>query len=255
MQGDNKNLGAEELAPVLLEVSFEDPELVEARALLEDWDYQQHMDSPAAALFNVFWKHLLIETFMDELPEDMIPSGNDRWFIVMRSLVADPTNRWWDDQNTEDVETMEDIFRTAFTAAVKDMKKAQGDDPAEWNWGGLHTFYLSHDVMGNFPLLNKAFERGPFPVSGGSSIVNATGWSAASDGYQVSGGVPSFRMIVDLGELSNSLVIYPTGQSGHPYHTHYIDMIDLWRNIEYISMLWDLEDVQEEVEGHLRLVP
>ena len=255
MQGDNKNLGAEELAPVLLEVSFEDAELVEARALLEDWDYQQHMDSPAAALFNVFWKHLLIETFMDELPEDMIPSGNDRWFIVMRSLVADPTNRWWDDQDTEDVETMEDIFRTAFTAAVKDMKKAQGDDPDEWNWGGLHTFYLSHDVMGNFPLLNKAFERGPFPVSGGSSIVNATGWSAASDGYQVSGGVPSFRMIVDLGELSNSLVIYPTGQSGHPYNQHYIDMIDLWRNIEYISMLWDLEDVQEEVEGHLRLVP
>jgi acyl-homoserine lactone acylase PvdQ len=32
---------------------------------------------------------------------------------------------------------------------------------------------------------------------------------------------------------------YYTGQSGHPSNPHARDMIDLWRNIQYIPMAWD----------------
>jgi penicillin amidase len=62
-------------------------------------------------------------------------------------------------------------------------------------------------------------------------------------------------MIVDLDDLGNSLSIHTTGQSGHAYHPHYVDMANLWRTIQYHPMLWDRDDVETGAEGHLRLAP
>jgi len=62
-------------------------------------------------------------------------------------------------------------------------------------------------------------------------------------------------MIVDLSNLSSSLSIHPTGQSGHAYHQHYIDMADMWRNIQYHPMLWDQTQVEANTESHLHLIP
>jgi penicillin amidase len=62
-------------------------------------------------------------------------------------------------------------------------------------------------------------------------------------------------MIVDLSDLNNSLSIHPTGQSGHAYHPHYTDMVDLWRNIQYHGMLWERADIETNAEGHLQLIP
>ena len=75
-----------------------------------------------------------------------------------------------------------------------------------------------------------------------------------SDGYETSW-LPSMRMIVDLGELSNSVTVHTTGQSGHAYHEHYDDMASLWANVEYYSMLWNEADVISQAEGHLVLSP
>ena len=63
------------------------------------------------------------------------------------------------------------------------------------------------------------------------------------------------RMIVDLNDLDNSLTVHTTGQSGHAGHPHYIDMVDLWRNIEYYPMYWDEQRVVNNSEAHLRLAP
>ncbi len=62
----------------------------------------------------------------------------------------------------------------------------------------------------------------------------------------------SMRMIVDLGNLDNSLAIHTPGQSGHTFHRHYTDMIDPWRKIEYHPMLWKQ---QTNNVAKLRLIP
>jgi penicillin amidase len=211
------------------------------------------MDSTPAALYAVYWKHLLSATFEDDLPEIYWPSGGGVWMEIIRILVNDPSNSWWDDQSTSKVETRDDIFRLSFESAVKEIKKLKGKDPASWAWGDLHTVTFENQVMSSFPFIRNAFNRGPFPTSGGSGIVNATGWSTRS-GYHV-GGLPSMRMIVDLGNLNNSLTMHTTGQSGHPNHPHYIDMADPWRFIQYHPMLWDRAEIEAASEGHLRLTP
>jgi penicillin amidase len=63
------------------------------------------------------------------------------------------------------------------------------------------------------------------------------------------------RMIVDMGDLANSLAIHTTGQSGHAYPPHYIDMAPLWSTLQYHPMRWTRAQVEAAAEGVLELIP
>lgn len=256
MQGDNFDGGAPYILPHLLEMKFDASNLNDGLAALKNWDYQASADSAPAALYEAFWRNLLAETFHDDLPERYFPNGGDTWFEITRSIVNDPSSFWWDDKTTTDtLETRDDIFARAFEKAVAELEDRLGKDQSQWKWGDLHTATFKNGTLGQAGifLIEDLFNRGPFPTSGGTDIVNATSWRAPQ-GYEVAN-VPSMRMIVDLGNLNNSLTVHTTGQSGHAYHPHYIDMAELWANVEYYPMWWNLESVIEDSEGHLVLTP
>ena len=255
MQGDDLDLNAKKLVPILLQVSLNDPNLDEVRSILQGWDYQDQMDSAPAALFASFWKHLLADTFDDELPEKYWPAGSSRWFTVVGAIADQPDSPWWDNKTTPEVETRDQIFQQALGEAVTELDSKLGKTPADWKWGDLHTLTFRNQSLGDSGVapIDALLNRGPFRTSGGSSIVNATGWDA-SDSYEVVS-LPSMRMIVDLSNLANSLSIHTTGESGHAFNPHYIDMADLWRTIQYHSMLWTQNQVEEAAVDHLRLLP
>ncbi|MFL7890773.1 MAG: penicillin acylase family protein [Anaerolineales bacterium] len=256
MQGDDMDLNAETLVPILLKTPVGiDNEVY--RQMLENWDYQVNMESSAAALFEVFWKNLLQITFQDELPEDSMPVGGSRWFEVFANLVEKPDDAWWDIPTTTPVENRDFIFSMAFTAAVEELKGTLGVNPEQWAWGDLHTLNLVNPSLGStgIPVIDLLFNRGGYRISGGTAIVNATSWSASSEEPYVVRSLPSMRMIVDLSNLSNSLTMHTTGQSGHAYSDHYADMTDPWRNIQYHSMLWEPGQVEDEADEHLQLLP
>jgi len=256
MQGDNYDASAETYVPLLLQMDAQFAKPTEAVAfdLLKDWDYQARADSSAAAVYETFWRHLLKNTFNDELPELYWPSGGDRWFEVTRNIRTD--SAWWDDKSTIDtVESRDDILKKSFIDGVAELEDRLGKDPAKWKWGGLHVSIFENGTLGKsgVPPIEALFNRGPFPTSGGKSIVNATSWNSTL-GYEVTH-LPSMRMIVDLSNLSNSVTVHTTGQSGHAYHPHYDDMAKLWANIKYNSMLWDQNEVISQAEGRLVLKP
>ncbi|MCK5645162.1 MAG: penicillin acylase family protein [Anaerolineales bacterium] len=248
-QGDNYDPMGQLLVPFLTEITFDDQKSSEIVADLGNWDFMNDMDSAEAAFFNAFWNHLLITTFGDEFPDD-IP-GSARAFLIMETLVQEPDSAWWDIVNTTKKEGRDEVFHIAVSAAIEELEGKLGRNPDNWTWGDLHTITFENQ-LGIGPL-GLIFNRGPFPTSGGSSMVNNTGWGVGSD-YQV-GSVPSMRMVVDLSELSNSYTMHTTGQSGHAFHKHYIDMAEPWGNIEFHSMLWTRVQVEADAEGHLTLIP
>src|SRR5690606_8477735 len=121
----------------------------------------------------------------------------------------------------------------------------QGRDPARWAWGDLHTVTFHHESLGGTGIapLDALFNRGPFPTAGGTDLVNATGWDASEADYTVRS-LPSMRLLVDLGNLDNSLAVHTTGQSGHAFHPHYIDLAEQWRTIQYHPLPWSRERVE-----------
>lgn len=254
MQADNYDANAATIVPILMNVQLDDAHLAETRRILEGWDYQARADSAPAALYEVFWRHLLAKTFNDDLPERYWPSGGDRWFEVMRNI--DEASDWWDDKFTEArVETRDEIFVSAFRNAVSELEKTLGKDSAQWSWGSLHGSVFRNASLGEsgVGLIEDLFNRGPFPTGGGPSILNAASWDAV-EGYEVTN-LPSMRAVYDLSDLNNSVTVHTTGQSGHAYHPHYIDMAPMWANLEYYPMWWDEASVTDQAETHLILSP
>ena len=249
MQFDNRNGFAPTLVPVIRMANPAGPV-----NLFDNWDFQQGESSAPAALYNAFWRHLLTRTF-DELPADRQPSGNDRWWEVVRPLLDQPNSPWWDDRSTPAVESLNDTFAAAMTDAVAELTARLGDDPAAWRWGDLHTLELTNATFGKSGVgpIEWLFNRGPKGTSGGGAIVNATGWNAA-EGYQVNA-VPSMRMIVDMSNLDASRWVQLTGNSGHAFHPNYDDQFELWRTGQNLSMPWTRSTIEAQAKNTLTLNP
>lgn len=191
--------------------------------------FQMAPSSPGAAAHAAVWRHLLDLTF-DELPEDQAAGGGSRYFEVVRHLLDDPANAWWDRLDTpERVEEAPEILEQAVVAAHEELTALLGDDPLQWRWEVLHTAAFQNQTLGQSGiapielLFNRTHTSG---IGGGSSVVNATAWSAA-EGYEVIA-LPSMRTVVDLGDLSRSVGIHTTGQSGHAFHPNYFDLVHDW---------------------------
>ncbi|HRN50627.1 MAG TPA: penicillin acylase family protein [Anaerolineales bacterium] len=255
MLGDNMNLGAVPVVEALVALDYGDARLNELRDLLASWNGAHDKESNGAALFAPVWKHLLANTFNDNLPESAWPNagGGSGWYVVVENLLAQPDSAWWDDTATPEVETRDDILKRSFADGVAEVEDKLGKDESQWAWGDLHTITYEHDVMSNFPLIDKLFNPGPYRLSGGNSIVNATGWGGSED-YNTST-LPSKRTIFDLGNWQNALQITTVGQSGHANHPNYNDLAPLWANIEFIPLYWDREAIEAAAAGHLILKP
>ncbi|HAV75884.1 MAG TPA: penicillin acylase family protein [Anaerolineae bacterium] len=252
MQGDAFDANAQLYVPILMSTDGLSTDHIN---LLRDWDYQDSPDSTSAAMFNAFWRAFIKNTFNDEMPEERYYlDGGSRVSEIVRNM--DTTSGWWDDKSTEGVtESREDILVKSFEQGIAELEEMFGRDTSKWNWGEMHAATFRNSTLGESGIapVEALFNRGPFPTGGGDSIVNATGWSI-NDGYETNW-LPSFRMIVDLGDLNNSLTVHTTGQSGHAYHRHYDDMSAMWANVEYYSMLWSEEAITTNAEGHLVLSP
>jgi penicillin amidase len=255
MQADCKNSKAQLILPYLLNLKFKETHLQQTLEILRNWNQQNVMDSPGAALFEMFWKSLLSETFHDDLPQQFWPGGAERWGYVIQKLIDDEHDHWWDKKNTPAVETRNDILQTAFKTAVQELEKLQGNDPGKWRWGSLHTVKFENETLGQsgIKIVEKILNRGPFETSGGGGMINATSFNP-SKSFEVTS-LPSMRMIVDFSSLDQSLAVNTTGQSGHAYHPNYIDIADLWRKVQYHPWGFNKEAIQKQTVDILVLSP
>jgi len=260
IQNDTYNGFAPVLVQALLQIDLSGDEFTQpAQQLLGDWDFTQPagkgMASVRAAFFNAVWTRVVEYTFNDELPQDLQADGGGRYMASMLTLLKDPTNGWWDDRRTPGlVESRDEILRKALVQARLDLAKHLGKDPVTWTWGELHTATVKSQVLGGDgvpEVVQSIFNRGPVPLGGGPSIVNATYWSASSGNFDVTRG-PSMRMVVDLGNLDASTWVNLTGNSGHPYSAHYVDQLDAWAAGEQFA--WPFGRAAVDVAASERLV-
>ncbi|WP_271220135.1 penicillin acylase family protein [Streptosporangium carneum] len=227
----------------------------EALEPLRSWDGSQEMESGAAAYFNAVWRHLLVETFDDDLPEGAWPSGGDRWFEVVRVMLDRADDPFWDDTRTPQKETRDDMLRRAMAMAYDELTERLGPDVGAWRWGDLHTLELTSQTFGSSGIapVEWLFNRGPFPVPGSDDAVNAAGWDVQED-YTVNW-LPSMRMVVDLSDLDRSQWINLTGASGHAFHDNYWDQAPLWASGRTTPMLAREESIRKAATHTLVLTP
>jgi penicillin amidase len=255
IQGDDYDASAAETIPYLAALTWTKPEEQQAVQLLKGWDLQDRMDSRPAAVYNAFWNALLADTFRDKLPKDYWPQGDNTYFYIVGQILSQPDSPWWDHSATLQLRGRDEVLRRALDDGLADLHARLGANMADWTWGKLHTATFRNQSLGESGVgpIEALFNRGPFAVSGSASVVNATAWKA-NQGYELTS-LPSMRMLVDLSDLDNSLTVHTTGESGHAYNPHYIDLANLWRTIQYYPMLFSRERVLSSSPQHLTLIP
>jgi penicillin amidase len=256
LQGDDTVRFADVLVPRLLKLKLADAWVAEGQQTLVGWDYSSAADSAAAAYFFVVVHDILERTFRDQMPEELWPTGGDRWNAVLTELLDDPDNAWWDDVNTKGtVEKRDDILRTAMTDARKELTSLMSRDTPGWQWGKLHRVTLRHQTLGSSGIgaIERLFNRGDWPVGGGPAVVNAMAFDDTR-GYRVTTG-PTMRMVVDLADLDNSQWINQSGTSGHAYHPNYDDQAPLWVANQTLRFAAGRSVVEGMTEHRLNLIP
>lgn len=234
-----------------------------ALKLLRRWDGKLSADSVGGSLYEVARYHMvrnllepglgpkLASQVMGEGFHPLLLSASEFYGHDTTTLLRllNDSDSWW----VKQAGGREALINKSLAEAIAWLRKEMGSDPAEWQWGRIHRVTFGHALALRKPL-DLVFNLGPFPIGGDTDTVCQTAMAPASP-YDNTEWAPSFRQIVDMGDLSRSMVVVPPGQSGQLGSPHYGDLAPLWLMGEYQAMLWTREQVEREAEGKLTLRP
>lgn len=231
--------------------------LLQARALeyVKVWDGYLTIDNVGGTITAATLQRVTRNLFANKLDAELAKTylgRSDYNQRVLLTLLEQPQSAWWDDASTPQPETRDVILQKSFAEAVELLSKNYGDSPAEWRWGRLHTATFGHP-LGSVQPLNLLFNVGPVAAPGGEATVMRMGYRANIP-FAINT-ASSMRMIVDLGNLSNSRYIHTTGQSGQPLHKHFSDQVLLWRDGLYMPMPFERALIDRMRAGVLMLIP
>jgi penicillin amidase len=254
IQADNEFAMGKQLSAAYMDIATGRQGPDAALELLRSWDAQNGADSAAAAYANVLWDQLVLDLFVTGRAAPAPVTGQGRLFLVVDALLDDPDSEWW--TNAElGVDGRAEMLEHAANKAYDRLVTLQGDNPAKWSWGELHALPLRSDTFGTSGIapIEALFNRGPYPVGGGSSVANATGWDIGGTFETIT--VPSMRMVVDLADFDASGWNHLTGTSGHTFHPNYVDQTPAWQRAELTPWAFTDAAVDSATTHELTLVP
>lgn len=254
IQADDAFFMGMRLSGAYMELETGDEGTDAALDLLRTWDAQNEADSPAAAYANVLWDELADNLFVEGREHPVPLTDQARLFLVVDELLHDPGSPWWTNPELG-VSGQEEMLKRSATDAYARLVDLQGENTSKWNWGSLHALPLTSDSFGSSGIapIEWLFNRGPFPVGGGSSVVDATGWTMGEGFATVT--VPSMRMVVDLSDFDASGWNHLTGTSGHTFHPNYIDQTATWQSVELTPWAYSHSAVEAATTNRLTLTP
>ena len=224
IQNDALSLSARELLPHLLEA------VPDARLLA--WDGDMDRRRPEPLIYMAWMREAMRAVFADELG----PLFDDWWayrpLLLHQVLLDRPA--WCDDTRTKPKETCKDRLALAHRRAVAFLQERYGGETPPW--GEAHRARFSHPVAGRIPLLRDLLDR-EIATSGGPTTVNRGGsrFRDKRNPFRHTHGA-GYRAIYNLENLDRSRFIQAVGQSGNPFSPHYDDLMELWRDGNYISL-------------------
>lgn len=241
IQTDWDDMQAATILPAMLKNLPQDTAPSKVVGLLQDW-VKTPVDDPnqaAPAIFHTWYIKLLHQTFDDELgPTMAVQSGPVE--ALDRLLVEDPKSSWFDDISKPGTLTLGRDLELSLNAAIADLTKAQGQDPAKWQWGKEHQVTFAHP-LGAVKPLDLLFNIGPYPYGGDNATVGNASYSRSKP-FAITHGAP-WRQVVDLADLNNSFDVVTPGESGQRFSSHYADQAPLWLHNQYHPQLFDLQAI------------
>ncbi|MBA2679320.1 MAG: penicillin acylase family protein [Ktedonobacteraceae bacterium] len=269
IQSDQYSLPATAIVPFILQIDADTPMKRAAQDILRAWNYVLEPDSIGASIYITFLNKLESITLGAVIGDDetlishyrgvgmsILSTLNgyaSRTKPLMIRLLREQDDRWFADSVIANGPRSWSVaLARAFDATIDELSVKLGNNVLHWQYSAIHKLTYNHP-LGMIKPLDAIFNRGPFPFGGDSDTVSMGNTSPQNPTKVIV--VPSYRQIVDLGELANSRSIHAPGQSGHPADKHYDDFIKLWQENKHHTMLFTREAIESEAEATLFMHP
>lgn len=265
IQEDTYSPQAALLMPYLDVVEAKTPLQEEALATLLAWDLHTDIEGAGASIYEAWHLRFLTNIVSDELDET--DPGLGAWYIsgyyirhatqhvpvLVETMMPDPNHPWFDNINTPEVETRDEIVQQSFEEAVEWLARLRGDDINNWGWGRVHSVTFPHQPFNQVPVLKNIFNSRTYPMRGGNFSVytNSYDWNNPFNVWIVS----SARHITDLSDFSTSVMLGSTGQNMNLLSPHREDVVRLWQEGNPFPMSYTEADVEAVQESTLVLQP
>jgi penicillin amidase len=265
MQLDLRSLPGLEAQRVLATLEGREAREQELLAEAGRWDGNLTAASVGGCICLVFQHHFLRAVFgpiLGDLTEAYLGTGHSmltprtnfygRALPLLYELAGRRDDHWFARMGANG-QTWDGVLRAALGQTMVFLSTRLGPDSGQWRWGRLNRITFAHPLGDRLPL-DRMFNRGPFEVGGDDHTVAAAALPLYSP-HDRNGWITSYRQIVDLERLWDSVSMHTTGQSGHQASEHYADMITPWREGRYHPMSLPVGDMRRELGGHLVLQP
>lgn len=250
LQTDHLSIPARRVIALLGPIETDDSLTRTGLDLLRSWNFVESVDSPAAALWEVWQlRHLRPAVVSALLPPDAAEIISPGSLAAILDILETPSDRLGSDP----VKARNELLRSTIRPAMEELQSLLGTDPDTWAWGDLHKAGMIHPLSERVDAATRArIDVGPAPRAGGGDTVGNTSYRA-SDFMQTGGS--SWRIIVDVGEWDNALAMNTPGQSGRPEDDHYRDLFDMWINDDAFPLLYSRELIEQHRDVRITLLP
>lgn len=238
-------------------IKINDNNLKTAIELLSEWDFNLNKQSQTPSIYVVTLKYLLHNIYYDELGDDLFNRFVFLANVPFRSLLRvldKPESLIFDDISTAKTESKNEIIRKSLADALTFLEENLGKDLTNWQWGRLHTVTFKHAFSGNFSLLDKYINIGPYEIGGDGTTINNTEYpfSESIDKYPMFSHSefenilgPSMRYIYDFAKPDQYYLILTTGQSGNVMSDNYRDQTPYWLQGKYMLIKTDESSIRK----------
>ncbi|MBA3947677.1 MAG: penicillin acylase family protein [Herpetosiphonaceae bacterium] len=256
MQADVLSAYDRMVLPLLLQAKPVDERSRTALALLHNWDGTVRGDSAAAAIFVAWNQQIAPHIFADELGPSLwkeYRGRNEEVAMRLPQILQGTGGNWCDDVTTPQVEDCPTTLGRALADGLAQMTTAQAtSDLKSWRWDRVHLVRFPHNPFDNVAALRPFFSRSI--ANGGDDFTIDVGTHRRSAPYKqyIS---PSYRQILDLGNLPASRFIQTLGQSGSPLSSDYANFMQRWQQVQYLPMRYTSAAIDAAAPHHLTLHP
>jgi len=259
LQVDYVSLPARRLVEFLRSIPQADSESLE---LLRSWDGDEHVDSAAAALFEVWYRRhfrpaylrailqeRVAETDLEAALRHVIPAEEDSGDSRIDLLVVSDPQRFL---GTDGLARLQQIAVSTLETARRETVERLGPNQRKWRWGDLHHAQLTHSVAGAFGVSAPEWvSSARLPRGGSGDTVGATTYI---DDFRQNVGA-TFRIVMDVGNWDSSVAMNSPGQSGRPGDEHSSDLLKPWAADQHFPLLYSRAAIESQTTARYVLKP
>jgi len=261
LQMDDISIPGQLISNKLSTLDSEDPDATLCFDLLREWGGHLGVDSVGGTVYQIVISKLarailgsqlkpkLVDLLLGSGPEPVLYPTNElhgQWPAILIRLLDDPDTSWLPTASKR-----EGFICQVLAESVVELRGLLGDNPDKWTWGRLHQIQFDHAFSAR-PPFGQIFSLGPFSIGGDADTIAQASLVGDDPGDNIA---PSYRQIIDLGDLDQAMAIHAPGQSGQIGSSFYSDLIGSWFTGDYYTMTLDVDSVKKVTEESLELFP